>query len=111
MLLNPGVVAHRWRSSGRTANVPSVAAHKIVPRGEKTWLELVAVSQQHLRQGVGKALLEQVEARTRTLGFRAIGLRVDMNNDAARSLYEHSGYRLTRGSASGLNYEKVLYQR
>ena len=110
ILLNPAVVVRRVRRFDVAAILPHVEVSSAVPNDQTTWLEVIAVSRQHLRQGVGRVLLNQLESRTRALGLRAIGLRVDTNNEAARSLYTRAGYRLTGKSANGLIYQKVLEQ-
>jgi ribosomal-protein-alanine N-acetyltransferase len=56
-------------------------------------LALLAVQPGYQRQGVGRQLLEWLEASARTAGIFSIRLELRANNDAARSFYERLGYR------------------
>ena len=56
-------------------------------------LNLLAVQPGHQRQGVGKQLLEWLEASARTAGIFKVHLELRANNDGARAFYEKLGYR------------------
>jgi [ribosomal protein S18]-alanine N-acetyltransferase len=56
-------------------------------------LNLLAVQPDHQRQGVGKQLLEWLEASARTAGIFKVHLELRANNDGARAFYEKLGYR------------------
>jgi ribosomal protein S18 acetylase RimI-like enzyme len=66
------------------------------PGGRAGWwiydIEVIAAQR---RRGYGRALLEAAEREVRRRGGEAIGLNVFGGNDAARQLYEASGYELT----------------
>jgi GNAT superfamily N-acetyltransferase len=51
------------------------------------------------RQGVGSALIEQLERETVAAGFSTIGLTVGLDEDyeAARTVYARRGYRFAHG--------------
>jgi len=50
----------------------------------------------HRNQGLGRALLTQSDVWFRTKGIKRVRLTVTVSNDAARHLYEQSGFKLTR---------------
>jgi RimJ/RimL family protein N-acetyltransferase len=52
----------------------------------------IMVSQDHRRQGIGRALMEAGEAWAREVGVLKLELHVFPYNDAAIALYEHLGY-------------------
>jgi ribosomal-protein-alanine N-acetyltransferase len=56
-------------------------------------LNLLAVQPGHQRQGVGRQLLEWLEASARTAGIFKVHLELRANNDGARAFYEKLGYR------------------
>jgi ribosomal protein S18 acetylase RimI-like enzyme len=66
------------------------------PRQQVGWwiydIEVIAAQR---RRGYGRALLEAAEREAQSRGADAIGLNVFGGNDAARQLYESSGYQVT----------------
>jgi ribosomal-protein-alanine N-acetyltransferase len=56
-------------------------------------LNLLAVQPGFQRQGVGKQLLEWLEASARTAGIFKVHLELRATNDGARAFYEKLGYR------------------
>jgi ribosomal-protein-alanine acetyltransferase len=56
-------------------------------------LALLAVQPGYQRQGLGRALLEWLEASARTAGIFSIRLELRASNDSARLFYERLGYR------------------
>lgn len=56
-------------------------------------LNLLAVQPGHQRQGVGRQLLEWLEASARTAGIFKVNLELRAGNDGARVFYEKLGYR------------------
>ena len=56
-------------------------------------LNLLAVQPGHQRHGVGRQLLEWLEASARTAGIFKVNLELRANNDGARAFYEKLGYR------------------
>jgi ribosomal-protein-alanine N-acetyltransferase len=63
-------------------------------------LNLLAVQPGHQRQGVGRQLLEWLEASARTAGIFTIHLEVRASNDGAQAFYEKLGYRATERKAA-----------
>jgi ribosomal protein S18 acetylase RimI-like enzyme len=62
-------------------------------------------------RGVGRALLERVEAKARQLGCVKVTLEVGDRNDRARDLYERLGFRHAsagRDAGAALFYSKAL---
>lgn len=72
---------------------------------EHAHLNLLAVRPAYQRQGIGRALIEWLEASARTAGIFAIRLELRARNDGARAFYRTLGYREVewrRGYYSGL---------
>jgi ribosomal-protein-alanine N-acetyltransferase len=59
---------------------------------EHAHLSLLAVLPGYQRQGVGKQLVEWLEASARTAGIFAVRLELRAGNDDARRFYERLGY-------------------
>jgi ribosomal-protein-alanine N-acetyltransferase len=55
-------------------------------------LNLLAVQPGYQRQGIGKQLLEWLEASARTAGIFKVHLELRANNDGARAFYEKLGF-------------------
>ena len=60
---------------------------------EHAHLSLLAVQPGYRRQGIGRLLLDWLEASARTAGIFAVNLELRASNDAARAFYERVGYR------------------
>ena len=56
-------------------------------------LNLFAVQPGYQRQGIGRQLLEWLEASARTAGIFKVNLELRATNDGARLFYEKLGYR------------------
>jgi ribosomal-protein-alanine acetyltransferase len=56
-------------------------------------LSLLAVQPGYRRRGVGRKMLDWLEASARTAGIFTVRLEVRAGNDAAIKFYERSGYR------------------
>ena len=54
---------------------------------------MFAIDDAHRGNGIGTQVIALVEVEVRRLGGTTIGLRVFDHNDAARHVYERSGYR------------------
>lgn len=59
---------------------------------EHAHLSLLAVQPGYRRQGIGRSLLEWLEATARTAGIFMVRLELRAANDAARAFYERLGY-------------------
>jgi ribosomal-protein-alanine N-acetyltransferase len=60
---------------------------------EHAHLSLLAVQPGYQKHGIGRQLLEWLEASARTAGIFRVQLELRVTNDAARSFYEKLGYR------------------
>jgi [ribosomal protein S18]-alanine N-acetyltransferase len=60
---------------------------------EHAHLSLLAVQHGSQRQGIGRQLVEWLEASARTAGTFVVQLEVRASNDGARRFYERLGYR------------------
>jgi ribosomal-protein-alanine acetyltransferase len=60
---------------------------------EHAHLGLLAVQPGYQRLGIGRQLIEWLEASARTAGIFSVRLELRVNNDAARLFYERLGYR------------------
>ncbi len=56
-------------------------------------LSLLAVQPGYRRQGVGRQLVQWLEASARTAGTFTVQLELRASNDGARAFYERLGYR------------------
>jgi ribosomal-protein-alanine N-acetyltransferase len=63
-------------------------------------LNLFAVQPGYQRQGVGRQLLEWLEASARTAGIFKVNLELRATNDRARVFYEKLGYRVVGRKAA-----------
>lgn len=63
-------------------------------------LNLLAVQPGYRRRGVGRQLLEWLEASARTAGIFTVNLELRANNDGARSFYAKLGFRETGRKAA-----------
>jgi ribosomal-protein-alanine N-acetyltransferase len=59
---------------------------------EHAQLSLLAVQPGYRRQGIGRHMLEWLEASARTAGIFSVRLELRAANDAARKFYERLGY-------------------
>ena len=59
---------------------------------DQSFVAYMAVEPTHQRSGIGRALLEHVEALARRLGLPYLSLMVTEDNAAARGLYEGAGF-------------------
>lgn len=71
-----------------------LVGYVIVSRYVDAWHVMnLVVAESHRRQGIAKALLDEVFGRTRDAGRRGFTLEVRASNDAALQLYETMGFR------------------
>ena len=56
------------------------------------YIQTIEVAPEFRAQGVGRALLEQIEESAREAGASMLWLHVDKTNDAAIALYESQGF-------------------
>ena len=60
--------------------------------GHRGWLYAVAVAPDRQRQGWGRRMVEEAEARLEALGCRKVNLQVRASNAAVIGFYESLGY-------------------
>ncbi len=60
--------------------------------GHRGWINYLAVSPDHQRQGVGRKLMAAVESKIQALGCPKINLQVRESNSDALAFYEALGY-------------------
>jgi ribosomal protein S18 acetylase RimI-like enzyme len=62
------------------------------PNGSGPWIYDIEIDAGHRRSGLGRALLSATERAVAERGGKSLGLNVFAGNDAARRLYDSSGY-------------------
>ena len=86
---------------------------------DELYIGHLAVTENFRRQGIGLKLLEYAEAKAREKGLPKLSLLTEIENSAARALYEKYGFRLTdtiplpdqasfSGSAGDVRMVKIL---
>jgi ribosomal protein S18 acetylase RimI-like enzyme len=75
--------------------------------GHRGWVYYVAVSQRHRRQGIGTALMRNVEQRLASLGCPKLNLQVRASNYEVVSFYEKLGYEAEERISMGKHLEKL----
>lgn len=74
------------------------------------YLDTVSVSQFHQGKGIGRKLIEAMILHAKEKGFDKVGLLVDMENPAAKKLYERIGFRHIRTKKlMGGKYEHLVF--
>jgi len=64
--------------------------------GGEYYISNLAVTSQYESRGIASRLLVYVDKQARELQLKKCSLLVDVHNDRARRLYEHSGYHIQR---------------
>jgi ribosomal protein S18 acetylase RimI-like enzyme len=62
--------------------------------GHRAWINYLAVDPARQRQGLGRSLMQEVEARLRALGCPKISLMVRASNREVAAFYQALGYQL-----------------
>ena len=62
--------------------------------GHRGWINYLAVSPDCQHQGIGRALMDAVEAKLAALGCAKINLQVRSSNRAVIQFYGHLGYHI-----------------
>lgn len=60
--------------------------------GHRGWINYLAVSPHHRRQGIGRRIMEEAEKKLRSAGCPKINLQVRETNRAVIQFYERIGY-------------------
>ncbi len=69
--------------------------------GHRGWIYYVVVSPRHRRQGIGSALMTDVEERVLHLGCPKINLQVRASNHEVIEFYEQLGYKVEERVSMG----------
>lgn len=111
-----GDVARLWEAVDARSNEPAivlVATRDDELRGFLTassfwhgrsltlWLNAVAVDARYRRQGIARALIEELLRRGRELGAKSLRVRVDPSDETALALYRAAGFRPFREPRPG----------
>jgi ribosomal protein S18 acetylase RimI-like enzyme len=75
--------------------------------GHRGWVYYVAVSPRRRRQGIGTALMRNVEQRLASLGCPKLNLQVRASNYEVVSFYEKLGYEAEERISMGKHLEKL----
>ena len=67
---------------------------------DELYIGHLAVTEKFRRQGIGLKLLEHAEEKAREKGLPKLSLLTEIENSAARALYEKYGFRLNRHYSS-----------
>lgn len=81
-----------------TARLLLTVARSMVPSPrpstpDAVWLHSVVVDERHRGQGVGRVLINGLEAQASAQGYQAVWLQVLAMNQPARQLYQQLGYK------------------
>lgn len=69
--------------------------------GHRGWLYSLAVTPDRQRQGLGRRMVEEAEARLKALGCRKVNLQVRASNAAVIGFYESLGYMVEERMSLG----------
>ena len=73
--------------------------------GHRGWVYYVAVSPARRRQGIGTALMNDVEQRLARIGCPKLNLQVRVSNEAVVAFYRHLGYEVEERISMGKRLE------
>jgi ribosomal protein S18 acetylase RimI-like enzyme len=73
--------------------------------GHRGWINYLAVSPEHQRNGWVRQLMNEAETHLRALGCPKINLQVRSTNEAVRAFYEAIGFRLDEVVSFGKRLE------
>lgn len=75
------------------------------------YLDTVSVSMNHQGKGIGRKLIEAMIHHTKEKGFDKVGLLVDVENPAAKKLYERIGFKVIKTkNLMGGQYEHLVFE-
>lgn len=74
------------------------------------YLDTVSVSPKHQGKGIGKQLIQAMIEHAKNKGFSNVGLLVDVDNPAAKKLYERIGFQVAGiKDLMGGKYEHMVF--
>jgi ribosomal protein S18 acetylase RimI-like enzyme len=76
--------------------------------GLEAFFEDLYVTEKFRSQGIGRALIEEMERKTLERGLRCIGLGVNRNNFCARKLYYNLNYQESPSLPPHTKLEKII---
>jgi ribosomal protein S18 acetylase RimI-like enzyme len=85
-----------WRIPALIRHLRATAAVAPHPPPGMLYVDALATAPAHRRRGVARALLADAERQAAEAGLAGVALDTGIENRAARSLYEHSGF-VSRG--------------
>jgi len=74
--------------------------------GHRGWINYLAVSPHHRRQGIGRRIMEEAEKKLSAAGCPKINLQVRETNRAVIQFYERIGYTRDLVASMGKRLEK-----
>ncbi|MBN2561172.1 MAG: GNAT family N-acetyltransferase [Phycisphaerae bacterium] len=83
---------------------PHVSGTAVAPgssRGHRGWVYYLAVSPRHRKHGIGKALMDRVEADLVAMGCPKLNLQVRADNIGAVAFYRKLGYEVEERVSMG----------
>jgi len=75
--------------------------------GHRGWVYYVAVSPKFRRQGIGSALMREVEKRLVQIGCPKLNLQVRVNNAEVVAFYKTLGYEVEERISMGKHLENI----
>jgi ribosomal protein S18 acetylase RimI-like enzyme len=81
--------------------VSSVLSSTVEMEKDSVELTYIGVAAGHQGKGLGQALLNQFIEESRSKGYHSVVLSVEADNKTALTLYEKSGFRITRTFSEG----------
>lgn len=75
------------------------------------YLDTVSVSEYHQGKGIGRKLIQAMIEHASEKGFDKVGLLVDVENPAAKKLYERIGFKVVKTkNLLGGKYEHLIFE-
>ena len=88
-----------WRRPGMLRFLRRMERATPAPAAESLYIDAIGTAPAFRRRGVARALLADAEDRARRLGLGRVSLETEVDNEAARALYESCGFE--PGEAGG----------
>jgi ribosomal protein S18 acetylase RimI-like enzyme len=81
-----------WRRPGMLRFLRRMERATPAPAAESLYIDALGTAPAFRRRGVARALLADAEGRARRLGLGRVSLETEVDNEAARALYERCGF-------------------